>query len=335
MMPRVPGDGAVSRAANAALLQLGCALTRARWSIAIYSGDDPLRLAPAPGADCPALTRHDVTDTVASFVADPFMIKVDGTWHMFFEILEIRPPRKVGVIGHATSPDALRWTYQSVVLRTETHLSYPQVFEAGGEIYMLPEMHAAGRVLLYRADPFPSRWVVAAELLPEPLYDCTMFERDGGWWMFAEARVQSDTLRLFHAPAPTGPWREHPRSPVVRGDPRRSRPAGRVLATPDRLIRFAQDGVPRYGTAVRALEITTLTATDYAEREIGTEPILGPGHDWNRRGMHQLDVHRDGSGWVACVDGLEGTGDRWIACVDGWYRGAIGLAEIRRRVQAR
>jgi hypothetical protein len=299
------------------------ALGRAVWSIGIFTGDSPLTLAPPPGLENPVLTRHDIAGEFALFVADPFMIPVDGTWHMFFEALVWRGRGTKGVIGHATSSDGLRWSYQRVVLEEPFHLSYPHVFAWGSDFYLVPESAAAGVVRLYRADPFPSRWVHVADLLSGPvLLDCSVFHHDGRWWMFAETSptMRDDTLRLFHAPELTGPWREHPRSPIVSGDPRAARPAGRVLTLPDRLIRFAQDCYPAYGTGVKAFEVRRLSVDEYEEVEVPGGPVLrGGGEGWRRRGMHQVDAHQ-------LPDG------RWIGCVDGWYRGLVEPREILKRI---
>jgi hypothetical protein len=285
-----------------------------------------VELAPPQGVSNPVLTWRDVDDAFAVFVADPFMLPVDGTWHMFFEAVVWDDGGTKGVISHATSRDGLRWQYQRVVLEEPFHLSYPFVLASGGEHYMIPESQGAGVVRLYRADPFPHRWVHVGDLLAGPvLLDSTVFERDGRWWMMVDTSpgLNDETLRLFHAPALRGPWTEHPRSPVVRGDPRMSRPAGRVLCTPDRVLRFAQGARPDYGTDVRAFEITTLTPDAYAEREVPGGPVLtASGRGWNRRGMHHIDVH-------PLADG------RWLACVDGWYRGVVQPRELLRQVSAR
>src|SRR5215213_9172561 len=55
------------------------------WSIGIYTGDSPYRLKPA--THNPVLTRADVTDRSATFVADPFMIRHKNLWFMFFEVM--------------------------------------------------------------------------------------------------------------------------------------------------------------------------------------------------------------------------------------------------------
>jgi glycosyltransferase involved in cell wall biosynthesis len=326
---RIASNGArapsFQKLAASALETAMAAAASAVWSIGIYTGDSPLALAPAPGIVNPILGPQDVTDEDASFVADPFMIPVDGTWHMFFEVMVRRGRRKRGVIGHATSPDGLCWSYQGIVLEEPFHLSYPHVFQDGDDVYLIPECREAGAIRLYRGDPFPDRWVHVADLVRAPvLLDASIFRRDGRWWMFAETSpaMSDDTLALFHAPDLLGPWVEHPRSPVVTRNPHAARPGGRVLSLPDRLLRFAQGCSPAYGLDVKAFEVTRLSETEYEEREIEGNPLLaGTGSGWNRDGMHQIDAH-------PLPDG------RWIACVDGHYRTLVRPREIALRLSS-
>ncbi len=278
------------------------------YSIGIYTGHSPLALAPGPGIRNPVLTRDNVTDVLATYVADPFMIKAGSAWYMFFEALTWRPGVKKGEIALATSTDGSTWAYRGIVLSERFHLSYPYVFRSGSDHYMIPESAMAASVRLYRADPFPDRWVFVKDLLIGSSFaDSSMFERDGRCWILTQTGgSRNPSLRLFGAQDLMGPWREHPKSPIVTGNPRISRPAGRVLSTTTRLMRFAQDCRFEYGNSVRALEITSLTPREYEEREIHGGPILaGSGHGWNRSGMHQLDAHEVENG-------------RWVACVDGW-----------------
>jgi hypothetical protein len=159
-------------------------------------------------------------------------------------------------------------------------------------------------VRLYRAERFPDQWAYVATLLKRRYADATLFERDGRLWMFAA--TGNGTLRLFHAERATGPWTEHPRSPVVSRDPRAARPGGRVVTVGGTLVRFAQDCVPTYGNGVRAFEIVRLTTEDYEERAAAGEAILsGSGSGWNADGMHHLDAHPlDDGRWLAAVDGF-------------------------------
>lgn len=276
------------------------------YSIGIYTGSSPLNLAPAKGIPNPVLTRDDIAGSLATFVADPFMLQVDGTWYMFFEVLNWRPGSRKGEIAFATSRDGFTWTYRRIVLAEPFHLSYPYVFECDDEYFMVPETAAAGAVRLYRAERFPDRWAFVGNLLTGPVHlDNSVFRHDDRWWMLTETDSTMGTLRLFHAVDLGGPWSEHPKSPLVAADPRIARPAGRVLSTSGRLIRFAQDCRLAYGSSVRALEITRLTTRDYEERELDVTPLLaGSGRGWNRSGMHHIDPHPLGDGsWIACVDG--------------------------------
>jgi hypothetical protein len=271
------------------------------WSIGIYTGDSPFNLKPSAEIRNPVLTRESVTDVPTEFVADPFMLG----GHMFFEVL--RTDTQKGEIGLATSSNGRDWNYEQIVLREDFHLSYPYVFEWQNEYYMIPETLGVNATCLYQADDFPLRWSLKARLIDGPCADPSIFRFHDLWWLFlCSAPYQHDTLKLYFAEELIGPWREHPKSPIIHGDKCRARPAGRVLALNDKVIRFAQDCVPQYGTRVRAFEILELTTATYVEVENAASPILQPsGNGWNSAGMHHVDAHQQQDGtWLACVDGF-------------------------------
>jgi hypothetical protein len=277
------------------------------WSIGIYAGPSPLALAPLAGVDNPVLTAADVADVPAGFVADPFLLRRGGCWHLFCEVLNRESGR--GEIAHATSGDGRSWSYERVVLREPFHLSFPHVFSVGDDVFLLPETLKAGALRLYRAVEFPHRWELAGELLRGDFADPVLLRWKERWWLFAcSAPYRHDELRLYFADELAGPWREHPQSPIVAGDRRRARPAGRIVSWEGRLLRFAQDCHPIYGTGVRAFEILALDPLEYEEVEIAESPLLNPsGAGWNGTGMHHLDAHSDGAGgWLAAVDGRHG-----------------------------
>jgi hypothetical protein len=287
------------------------------WSIGICRGAAPwLPAHPLPAR--PVLTAADITDVPASGVADPFLLHRHGLWHMFFEVINWRSWK--GEIGHATSHDGREWRYRGIVLAEPFHLSYPHVFEHDGRVYMIPESSQASAVRLYRARRFPDDWEHVGDLLGGlPFADATALHHAGRWWLWTETSgSRHDTLRLYHAPDLAGPWQEHPHSPVLAGDPTAARPAGRIIATGERLVRFAQDCTPAYGTAVHAREIVGLSPTAYVERPLTPAPLLGPAGSagsgaaappWNAAGMHHLDAVVTPAGdWLMAIDGW-----RWPA----------------------
>jgi hypothetical protein len=276
------------------------------FRIGIFTGATPVSVAdPSPHPDNPVLTGADVTDVPAAFVADPFLVRGDGQWYLFFEVFNAATSQ--GDIGLATSEDGQRWKYERIVLDEPFHMSYPYVFRWQDAYYMVPETSYAESVRLYRADPFPYRWSCVTNLVNVGLHDPSILEHDGRWWLFASHRTNT-VLQLYMADRLTGPWQKHPASPIVNGDANIARPGGRVVRWGEKLLRIAQDCDPTYGNAVRAFEILTLTPERYAEREVAPSPVLAAGGPWwTTRGMHQLDAHLVAPGsWIAAVDGLGG-----------------------------
>ena len=273
----------------------------ARYTIGIYEGSSPLDLRPA-GVRNPVLTANDITDVAAKFVADPFMVSDSGVWHMFFEVVTHQREKKIGV---ATSVDAMAWQYKQIVLQESFDLSYPYVFRSDNAHYMVPEAAKSGSVRLYEASGFPTRWRFVATLIDEPLVDPSLIEYQGRWWLFAAAGT-SDTLFLYFADKLTGPWTQHPMSPVVRHNPHAARSGGRLTIHDGRLLRFAQDDFTSYGYQVHAFHVQTLTPTAYEEMAVPENPIIkASGLGWNAKKMHTVDPHQVGPHkWIACVDGF-------------------------------
>jgi hypothetical protein len=273
------------------------------WSIGIFGGFTLSDLKPVTGIKMPVLSAKDVSDVPAEFLADPFMTKKQDVWHMFFEVMNEKTQK--GDIGLATSRDGLTWDYRQIVLSESFHLSYPYVFQAGGEYLMIPESYEANSMRLYRADPFPLKWSYAGTLLEGPWVDSSIFFFEDRWWVFSNpVAPENQVLELFYADAVTGPWQRHPMSPLITGNQRVARSGGRVIILNGRPIRFTQDCFPFYGTGVRAFEVSLLTTSDYAEKELEFSPILSAGGElWRRQGMHHIDPHFINDGWLACVDG--------------------------------
>ena len=275
-----------------------------RWSIGIYTGSGPFSLS-APDALCnPVLTAGDVTDASADFVADPFMVKEGATWFMFFEVAGAGEPAPPARIGLASSPDGFCWRYERIVLEAPFHLSYPYVFQWRKDYFMVPETRAVREVRLYRAVDFPYRWECAGVLLKGRRFaDSSLFRFQGRWWMFTDSG--NTTLRLYMADRIAGPWREHPKSPLIRKDPRIARPGGRALVLGNEVIRCAQDDLLSYGSRVWGFRVTELTSGTYREEAVPSPVVEGGNAAWNRFGMHTVDPHPlEGGQWIACVDGF-------------------------------
>ena len=248
------------------------------------------------------LSRSDVSDIPASFVADPFLMHYADCWYLFFEIMSRLDYR--GCIGLAKSKDGECFSYQGVVLRESFHLAYPQVFVDGDNHYMVPDSIGQG-VRLYRAHDFPYDWRLDSVLLDSAqLCDSTLVRHGGYWWMFSFQLGKSPRLRLFFSEDLRSGWREHQQSPLPAQT--HQRPGGRIVRYEGKLVRFVQNGSGDYGQFLLAREITHLSPVEYRERSLYEQPILsGSGNGWHADGIHHIDLHSlSGAHYLACVDGL-------------------------------
>lgn len=235
---------------------------RRQWFLAVRPGNgDPTR----PGfSDEPF---EPLFPPGKSGWADPFLFARDGRTWLFIEEI---PFGKKGVLSVLEQQPDGGWSAPRRVLEEPFHLSYPNVFEHEGQMYMVPETAEAGQVRLYRATDFPGGWVLDRVLLDDaPGTDATFVEHEGVWWMFVNLRAPGgsswDEMHLFRGETRLGPFHPHPLNPVV-SDVRRARPAGRVIRRGGRLYRPAQDCSGWYGRALAVMEITRLDGTGYAER---------------------------------------------------------------------
>lgn len=271
------------------------------WSVGLVRGAALDELRTAAQVAQPILTADDCGASNAQFVADPFATRVGNEWYLFCEVYDTVLNR--GVIGAARSKDLESWDYLGTVLEEPHHLSYPFVFEHGGDIFMMPEARSAREVTIYRAVDFPFRWKREKTILRGRYFDASMVKHDGRYWLFVG--WMNYWLRLFHAPHPLGPWAPHAFPFIRTYDKGGARPGGRPVVIDGKLIRFGQDNAAHYGHQLRAWEVTALSPRWYAERPVSREPVLQPsGAGWNAVGMHHLDLHvDDAGGWVGFVDG--------------------------------
>lgn len=195
------------------------------------------------------------------FLADPFGYWRDGMLHVFAEALDYRDKR--GRIDCLRFDADFRFLGRQIVLSEPWHLSYPVVFEADGEIWMLPEAYRSGALRLYRAARFPDKWEVVPDWsFPVAAIDASPVWHGGLWWMFfsppGSSVEKQSLLCAAYAESFSGPWRLHPRNPLRR-DLMSARPGGTPLVTPQGIVLPTQDCTRTYGGAVSLLAIDELS----------------------------------------------------------------------------
>jgi len=272
------------------------------WSIGIYTGSTPFDLADSEAILNPVLTAKDVDDIDASFVADPFMVVEDGSFYMFFEVMNRETEQ--GDIGYAESEDGMKWKYSGIIMDENFHLSYPYVFKWKDNYYLMPESNEDYSIRLYIASSFPREWKYIGSLMSGHHYiDPSIIRNNNKWWLFASV-PGNDALNLYYSDELLGGWVTHPMNPIVKSNKHISRPGGRVFVYDDHIYRLTQDDDPYYGIQVFSFEITELSENSYEEKMISEKPVVSrTGKGWNAVGMHHVDPHKVGDRWIAVVDG--------------------------------
>jgi len=232
--------------------------------------------------------------------ADPFAFLLDKRWYVFFEMMRASHPD--AVIAAVSTEDFSTFQSHGEVLAPGYHLSFPHLFEHGGEIYMMPESKKQRRVDLFRAVEFPCRWEFCKTVLRGKYMDASILFYGGRYWLFAG--WLSYWLRVFYASSPLGPWKPI-LQPVARiYNEANVRPGGKPVLWNEQIIRFAQDNRRYYGHQLKAMRVTTLNRFLFRETPMFSTPFLTPAlRGWNDSAMHHLDLHPMEDRFIAFVDG--------------------------------
>lgn len=239
------------------------------------------------------------------FMADPFLIKEDETFYIFYE--QFLDKIFFGGAGIAVikSKDLQNWKYLGFVLKESFHLSYPNVFKWQNNWYMIPECASSGYQKIYLSSNFPYEWKFIKNILNFPLLDPTIFIYNKVLYLLGQ-KIEDRSLRLYFSDSLLSSWNEHPNSPLRAGN-NETRPAGKAGQIKGKLIYFVQDHSIRYGGAIIAYQIEILNEKEFVETRLKVNPILEPqGSGWAECGMHHISwVSDDENGYLCAIDGVD------------------------------
>ena len=138
-----------------------------------------------------------------SFVADPFLFKHENDMYIFAEIFDYIS--KKGSLGYSKyDTETKSFGTWSTIITEPWHLSYPQIFTRGKDIFIVPESNKNNSIYLYKAISFPDKWKRVTTLYegPEKFVDTTLFSMDGQEYGFTYCigsgpNAKAGELRLF------------------------------------------------------------------------------------------------------------------------------------------
>jgi hypothetical protein len=235
---------------------------KVQWSVGLINS------TLAHPRELPTRTADFITPPPGMFLADPFLVRRHGEACLFVEEFDFAAGKAhISVIalndGQAGPPEK--------VLEAPHHLSFPCVFEYGGEYFMIPEQSKTLRLSLYRCTAFPHRWVHERVLIEGiEVVDPVLFQRDGLWWLLFSRGDYSNydnNLHVYYAPALDAQFMPHPKNPV-RSTLQGARMAGYPFMLDGALIRPAQNCMHQYGGSMIFQQLVELSPEDYVEQEL-------------------------------------------------------------------
>lgn len=272
------------------------------WSIGVYV-DGKLR---------EVFTPKHILRTRYHYItgyADPFLFCQDGWLYLFYEEERLEAP--AALCGLRTK-DLEHWEHLGIILKEPFHLSYPNVFEFEGHIYMMPECRSTHTVKLYQAIEFPYRWE-SVNLLENGLYaDSSVQYIDGKWYLFTtnwvgENHLNGNELQLYVCDRLDGGYQLHPKSPITT-DLSNCRCGGSLVEIKGQLYRPAQDCSSRYGGDLVLYRVEKISPLEYEETK--TYSVIDKEQIWSQYGGHQYNKLTFKGHLVEVMDGIGD--DNWV-----------------------
>jgi hypothetical protein len=232
--------------------------------------------------------RHSqkITNPKNRFLADPFVIKKNGSHFCFVEDLDYRT-NKGSISAYkitSSSCDPI-----GIVLEEDFHLSFPFIFEYGNELFMCPETCEKGEIRVYKCTDFPTKWEFHKTLMKDvSAADTIIFKRDNVWWLFTNfdkscVDTHDCQLHIFSADNPlSDEWVAHENNPVIF-DPLVARNGGMIVSENEIYRIYQRQGFDMYGEACGIARITSLSSTEYTEE---IDSVIEPHFFKGLKGTH-------------------------------------------------
>jgi hypothetical protein len=226
--------------------------------------------------------------------ADPFFIKKENKYYIFFEELYYANPK--GHISMIELDHKGNYSDPKIILKKDYHLSFPFIFEINNTYYMIPESSENKTIELYKCVHFPDKWEFQKNLMTDvSAVDSNVFYYNNKWWLFTNIREKDgaslyDELFLFFSDSfDSSNWQPHPSNPIV-SDVKTARPAGGIFIFNENLYRPGQNSKFRYGYGININHIVNLTETSYEEKLISK---IKPNWDKEILSTHTLNYKDD------------------------------------------
>lgn len=221
------------------------------------------------------------------FSADPFLFDCNGSTFLFFEEASLKSG-----IGHISYTNLNDQTQKGIALKEDFHLSFPNVFSDGEDIFMIPETRNSNSISLYKCIEFPDKWEKSKTLLNNlSAVDSEIVKIDDTYYLFTSISrtkyvVNSDNLYLYYSDSLNNEFIPHQCNPISR-DARYSRMGGKVFFENGKYYRVSQNQSKGYGSGINILEIVTISKFEY--KEVLVQSVMA--NSISKKGLHTYNFN--------------------------------------------
>ncbi len=253
------------------------------WHVRVQTGDfsTPTRIL-------------DLENPYKGYYADPFLFKFQDSIFLFVEEYSFSTLKGVVTVFKFNGQGFDRL---GVCLEEKFHISFPNVFRDGQDIYMLPESSSNRDVRLYRALDFPMVWELTSVMLSGiSAVDSLIYKQNDYYYLLTTVDNfnlgdHSTNLTLYKSrEIISSKWSRQNLNPVFR-DAEKGRNAGRYELSIDKFYRLAQASeFDTYGKQVKLFEIENLDFVQYSELELQLPKLAYPA---DFQGRHHISLISD------------------------------------------
>jgi hypothetical protein len=245
------------------------------------------------------------------FWADPFLYRHKDQLYVFFENYSYKTKRgkiSAGKIIESESKSK-NGKYRVVdvcdALALDFHMSYPQIFEDGGEIFLMPETCQNKKLEIYRCVRFPDKWELYASAFDgEEIVDATYYRdsEDSKWLFVNKGRAPEAELRIYKIDGPKlKNITPHKLNPLLM-DSKSARSGGALFTYQNEIYRPSQ--INTHGVYGKGLQISKITKLSLDEFETEAVISIEPNFKKGLVGLHHLHQYEGCFVFDACYKRL-------------------------------
>ncbi len=134
-----------------------------------------------------------IPNSIRYWAADPMVFKYQKKTYIFAELYDYVLRR--GTIGYTVFENNKFTKWKQVIVENH-HLSYPNVFMIGDNVFMMPESSACNKLVLYKAVDFPDKWELFKVVKNNVKWVDTTLRKNGSEYLGFTQQITNPTLDL-------------------------------------------------------------------------------------------------------------------------------------------